>query len=67
MTSLGIGLAYYILVASPDMKKSMDNYMKNLFSSIKGGNVVSSSSSLVNGIVNNVKEEMSKKVTEFSK
>jgi hypothetical protein len=67
LTSLGIGLAYYMLVASPDMKIDMDNYMKNLYTSIKGGNIISSSSSLVNGIVNNVKTEVSKKVTEFSK
>ena len=48
--ALGIAMAYYLFMATPSTKTTMDNYMKNLFSSISGGTINIDSDKILNKI-----------------
>lgn len=62
MTILGISLLYYSFIATPQVKIEMDNYMKNLVTSVSGGTVESVMSN-VNDIKDNVSRKIADKIT----
>jgi hypothetical protein len=70
VTVLGLAMAYYLVIADASTKDSMDIYMKNLFTSISGGDLTdfkSNMSTLSDNLTSDTKEAISNELTDTIK